>query len=336
MEDKPRYTVGDFIYEPSIFDDTLDAVEYVGPTGPGSVAIIPASCEVEGHIYKYLYEYDNVLENIFVEEVVSEGKTLDKLRSMPILRKVVFECEASRPIKLIDTTHPVTVEYTKGIREFEPFTKYDEFPPIATTGNHAVFGDEVKAIGIVQGGHITLGKNVKSIFAMKKAQFGIEADCSVADYELPTRIDFRSAEPPVIGSLAPGAISITEIHVPKGALEAYISHPQWGKAAYIVEEGGATIDNYAAKHKARLKKLKKEAEKAIETAKEEKVKALSESTHIMLAQTKLAPWNPEIKEDERGFEITVYVGSMTINLEISKEAPISVWDTLAEKLSKCS
>ncbi len=330
MLEKTKYTIGDFEFE-SWSESTLEAVAYVGATGAGSVATIPESVVLEGQILSHIgCEYE--LRNKQIETVISKAN-LSELEDMPALRKVTIHMQNTKPLKLKNIPGPVIVEYLKGIANYEPLWKDEEIAPIAGNGVHAVFGDEIEQVGTLRGGHITLGKGIKGIRALKKPEFGITADCTVAEYELPMRLDFLSPTPPTVGSVAPGALTITEIHVPNGALEAYTAHPQWGKAAYIVEEGGKTIDNYVIKHKARLKKLEAEAKDAHEKAKAEKVKAMSEVASAMLAPQKLAAWNPEIKENETDYEVKVQVGSLSYQLCVPKDAPLEIWDTLAAQLN---
>ena len=330
MSEKTIHNIGDFEF---VCDGGyVYARSYIGSTGEHSVATVPDSIEIDGKTILTIYNCHGCLSNTLVEKVVS-FTNLQKLMNMPKLRKVTILEQNYQPLVLENIPGPVTIEYKKGILKLEPQYSTDEIGPIAGDGVHAIFGDEVESIGIVRGGHITLGKAMKSILALKKPEFGISADCSVTEYELPTRLDFLSPIPPTVGSVAPGAMSTTEIHVPNGALEAYVSHPQWGKAAYIVEDGGKVIDNYSSKHKARQKKLEKDAKAAHIKAKAEKMRAMTESANAMLAPHKLAAWNPEIKESCSHFEVTVHVGPLTYNLIIPKDTSLDLWDTLASKLT---
>ena len=180
---------------------------------------------------------------------------------------------------------------------------------------------------------------MKEIKALKNAAFGLRADTTISEYGLPTRIDFAAAEPPVVGSVAPGSMTQAELHVPAGSLDAYMSHPQWGKAAFFVEEGGKTVDKYAAKHKARLKKIQKDREeapaKAAEKAKAEKLKAMRDMMHSTLAAQRLAKWNPTgFYYNKKYREITVTVGCLKIELNIPNDAPIGIWDKIVARLEE--
>lgn len=322
--------------------------EYIGPTGPGSEAHL--SIRFPDKVIMFPDEFRNAINGINVEKIVFENSTFS-LENMPILQEVVimedwlwsFVLNRTCPqVRLIDIRgsirEPVAIQgkrdnltiiYSKDIEELEH--------EVAGDGIHAVFGDEVVNVGFIRGGHVTLGKGVKQISALKKADMGLAADTTVAEYELPTRIDILSAEPPTVGSVAPGAMTVAELHVPAGALDAYMGHPQWGKAAYFVEEGGKTVDNYAAKHKARLKKLKKESEAAAtaaaEKAKTEKVKAIGGMAHSVIGPQKLSKWKIlEQKDWSNSLEFTLAVDCLELKLSVPKDAPLDIWDKIVASL----
>lgn len=353
MEEK-RIIIGDFEY--SIKDERTVRIEaYVGQTGPGSIAVLRENVVVEGQEKRLSNSYTDFLVSQLVEKLVYSGGYRMPIKDMPILREVEAEsdnldeliiknCPALQsvvlksmindPVKIEGTSGPVRIEYRKGVKNYE---NYGEELKLTGDNLHVIIGDEVEEVGIIRGGHITLGKGVKEVKALKKADFGLSADTTVAEYELPTRIDFLSAEPPVVGSLAPGSISVTELHVPAGALDAYMNHPQWGKAAFFVEEGGKTVDKYASKHKARLKKLQKDRDdaqaKAAEQAKKDKVAAMGGMMHSTIAPQRLAKWDPKVGSDWGGkIEFRVTIGSLVIEISVPKDSPIDIWDKIVAKL----
>lgn len=358
-EEKKKFIIGDFEYS---LDNEVDLrVEaYVGQTGAGSIAVIPKSVNVDGEIKEtWKSSYTKAMANQSIEKLILIGRKYTTLEDLPILKEieiesddlyevsinncpelqtVVVKSKIEEPVRFKDTlNHPIKIQYNQGVSRAEARWGGEELK-LSGDNLHIVFGDEVEDVGIIRGGHVTLGKGLKNIKALKKADLGLRADTTVAEYELPTRIDFLSDVPPVVGSVAPGAMTLAELHVPKGSLEAYMNHPQWGKAAYFVEEGGKTVDKYAAKHKARLKKIQTEREKseaeAAEKAKKEKVEAMGGIMHSTLATQRLAKWNPKLKEDYyyNGLLYNLEVGPLVLTLGISKSSSIDIWDKIVEKL----
>ena len=365
MEENKTYKIGDFEYELkegswSYWDYTrsvsfgprLNATKYIGPTGPGSVAHLLDRAVVEG-IEKLIYEPSqlSLIKNQSIEKIINATKYADivdiptlkeyvqqqdypvccKISNCPLIERIVIENKVDTPVELKTTHGHVMVEYHNGIKLLDQEVAGDDI--------HIIFGDEVEDVGIIRGGHVTLGKGVKEIQALKKADFGLRADTTIAEYEFPTRIDFATVEPPVVRSVAPGSMTVAELHVPAGSLDAYISHPQWGKATYFVEEGGKTVDKYAAKHKARLKKLQKEREeaaaKAAEKAKADKIKAMGGMMHSTLAAQRLAKWNPdEVTEWSDSIKVHVTVGCLEFDINIPKDSPIDIWDKIVAKLEE--
>lgn len=357
MAENKTYNIGDFAYSYDADTKKLAVIAYIGATGPGSVATIPATVElpdanasINTPSRTLLLE---ALKNLDVEKVVVESgfyvtiKDLPKLKELevynpdhissveikncPAISRVTLHSKLSSEIEISDNQQPVTIEYKKGYSNAEK--------ELLSQGFRHIFGDETENIGIIRGGHIVLGKGVKNVTAVKKAEFGIPADITIAEYELPTRIDFLSPEPPVVGSVAPGSISVAELHVPAGALDTYMNHPQWGKAAYFVEEGGKTVDKYASKHKARLKKLRKEQEKAeaenAEKARLEKVKAIGSMAHKTLGEQRLSKWTvTEIDDSDysSNIDFDVKIGELGIRILVPKDAPITIWDNIEKRL----
>lgn len=351
-----QYIIDNFEYIP-YNSKSAQVMAYVGPTGPGSVATIPPNIEIDGEVRNVWNGYGTVFKNKPIEKLIWKGNNTICIPDMPILKEVEIEADEVYTVKIgncpelqsvvvkakikepviINATplKPLRIEYHHEVRDSETYNGEE----LKLTGDnlHVIFGDEVEEVGIIRGGHVTLGKGVKEVKALKKADFGLRADTSVAEYELPTRIDFLSEVPPVIGTVAPGSMTVTELHVPAGALDAYMSHPQWGKAAYFVEEGGMTVDKYAAKHKVRMKKNQKENEKAqaeaAEKAKKEKVAAMGAMMHSTLATQRLAKWNPKLKYDfSDRLEFLVEVTPLTLELTVPKSAPIDIWDKIVAKL----
>lgn len=346
MSDNKKIIVGDFEY--SVSGDEVSVESYVGPAGPGSVATLPENVEIEGKAIN-MTSYSYKIENLSIERVIAKDSSY-RFRNMPILKdleiarnnpyslevencpalnSIIIEDQINSPVEFNGDHAPVRIEYRKGIRCTDLEVSGDKI--------HTVFGDDVEDVGVIRGGHVTLGKSVKEVTAMKKADFGMAADTTVSEYELPTRIDFLSPTPPIVGAVAPGSMTVAELHVPAGALDAYMSHPQWGKAAYFVDADGKTVDKYAAKHKARLKKLQKEREEAeaeaAEQAKAEKVKAMGSMMHSAVGPQRLAKWNPgAVDEWSNSIEIPVNVGELTIQLSVPKDSPIDIWDKIVAEL----
>ncbi len=356
MAEEKKYIIGDFEYI-SHGPESVRVMEYVGPTGPGSIAAIPAKVEIDGEVRNIWNSYYTVLDGKQIEKLIWKGGDSIRIPYMPILKEVEIEASEVYSVEIkncpelqtvvvkgkitepvtIDATpvKPLRIEYHHAVKDSVTFRGEE----LKLTGDnmHVIFGDEVEEVGIIRGGHVTLGKGIKEVKALKKADFGLRADTTVAEYELPTRIDFLSELPPVVGSVAPGSMTVAELHVPAGALDAYMSHLQWGKAAYFVEEGGKTVDKYAAKHKARLKKSQKENEKAqaeaAEKAKKEKVEAMGAMMHSTLATQRLAKWNPKLKYDlSDRLVFLVEVTPLMLDLTVPKSAPIDIWDKIVDKL----
>lgn len=356
MAENKIYNIGDYSYSYNPETKKLEVIAYIGATGPGSVATIPEKVEIPDEKESFDTPYRTpleALENLDIEKVVVEGSSLVRIKNLPKLKelevhnsggdiysleiqntpyinRVILNSKLSSEIEIADNLQPVTIEYKKG------WSKLDKELP--SSGFLHIFGDEAENVGVIRGGHIVLGKGVKNVTALKKAEFGISADTTIAEYELPTRIDFLSSEPPVIGSVAPGSISVAEIHVPPGALEAYMQHPQWGKAAYFVEEGGKTVDNYFSKHKARLKKLQKERQeeeaKNAEKAKQEKVKAIGGMAHKTLGEQRLSKWT--IVNIDESYSSSIYfqvkIGCLGVKVSVPKDAPVNIWDNIEKRL----
>lgn len=346
MAEIRRYKRGDFEYEYNPRKKCLKAISYIGPTGKGSKATVPSKIEVPEDLTIRWVDHSEILkgkdiENLILEfnvipqkmpnlhEVIVNGVFTLQVYDCPRLNKVIFNSLTDEPLKIEFRTSPITIEYREGIRYVNK--------EVAGEGIHAIFGDDVEEIGIIKGGHVTLGKNVKKIAGLKKADFGKNSDSVVPQYDLPTRIDFISAVPPLIGSISPGALAITEIHVPAGSLESFSNHPQWGKAAYIVDEDGNFIDNYVKKHKERLKKLNKVPKDvryiSDEEAKRDKVKSMGVMVHSILGLQRLAKWNPKIvNESSSSVNFIVLIKDLEIKIDIPKEAVIDIWDKIVNRL----
>lgn len=355
MAENKKYIEGDFeftINERGYIED----VTYNGPTGPGSVATIPGQLIIDGNEFKLVsYYFSRSLKGLSIEKVVSGDEV--SIQDMPILKEVEINSPTllSKPFEIYDCPQLLRVVVNCEVMEYGVFRKADKAEifynkpfkfnsifnhiddPITDSNTHVIIGDEVENIGTIRGGHITLGRNVKQIHALKKTDFSTNDYTTVKEYELPTRIDFLSSEPPTVGSVSPMSISIAEIHVPAGALDAYMSHPQWGKAAYFVDADGKTVDKYAAKHKARIKKLNKEREereaKEADEAKIQKMEAMREMMHSTLCPQRLAKWNPEeFYPSVWTHETSVTVGNLRIHIEIPKDAPVEIYDKIVAKL----
>lgn len=348
-------TIGDFIFEFETVPKHLKVISYIGETGPGSCTTLERKFVVDGknmEVRSPSSSFKEVLANKKIEKIESSLfasqfvnmpllKEIEltheepwglEIENCPALEKIIIRNRISHPIDFKKNAPVVRVEYLGGIEEKDK--------EVSLGGVHTVFGDEVEKVGDIRGGHVTLGKSVKSINSLKKAEMGTPADTTVPEYELPTRIDFLGATPPLVGHLSPGVIGTTEIHIPMGALEAYKSHNQWGKAAYIVEEeSGTVIDNYAKKHKERLKKLlkerqEKEAEDA-KKAKEKKIKAMGTMMHSTIALQRLAKWICADIIDNfwvDSIEVPVKIDYISFNIQIPRNAPIEIWDKIVAKL----
>ena len=279
--------VGDFEYPAE--DIWPYTIRYVGPTGRGSVATVPAI--VDGRIFDD-YKYTAALEGKDIE-TLSLGMELE-LKNMPSLKHIVYH-----------------VEKVKAFRQ----------------------------------GHVTFGEEVKEIQRMEVAE--VLADTSVSEYGLPKRIDFLSPIPPAIRTVSPGSISEAELHVPSGAIRTYSEHSQWKHAPVFIDADGKTVVNTSSLE-SRLRKLKlarekaeeekriadeKAQEKAIEEAKQEKIRTMGEVLHRNLGPQRLARWNPEILRDDY-YEIRykVNVGCFTLRITVAKDAPFSVWDKIVSQL----
>lgn len=316
------------------YDGNMTAVRYVGTTGPGSVATLKSQVENESitgvNVEKIvtIRQWNQFKNMPALKEIEILVEDADKVQctDCPQLGRIHFTGKAKYAPEISGNHGHVTIEYDNGL---------DLDQEVAGDNIQAVFGDTVEKVGIIRGGHVSLGKSVKEISAMKKAEFGIAADTTVAEYELPTRIDFQTETPPLVGSVAPGAMTVAELHVPAGAIDTYMSHPQWGKAAYFVDTDGKTVDKYASKHKARLKKIQKDRSeveaRAAEEAKAEKVRAMGEIVHATLAAQRLAKWNPQKKYSSTWI---VQVGALGIDVEVPKDAPIEIWDKIVARLEE--
>lgn len=352
MAENKKYIEGDFeftINERGYIED----VTYNGPTGPGSVATIPRQLIIDGNeLNNVSYYFSRSLKGLSIEKVVSGGPVY--IKDMPILREVEINSPTILYIcfEIHDCPQLLRVVVNCEVMKYGEIRKADKAEifynkpfrfdfildnPITDANKHVIIGDEVENVGTIRGGHITLGRNVKQIHALKKTDFSTNDYTTIKEYELPTRIDFLSSEPPTIGSVSPMSISITELHVPAGAIDTYMAHPQWGKAAYFVDADDKTVDKYTAKHKARIKKLNKEREekeaKEAEKSKQEKMEAMREMMHSTLGPQRLAKWNPEeFYSSAWTHETSVTVGNLRIHIEIPKDAPVEIYDKIVAKL----
>lgn len=188
-------------------------------------------------------------------------------------------------------------------------------------------------VDTIRGGHHILDATVTEIRIIKRADRSTDADTAVAEYELPTRIDFLSATPPVVGYAQNTSISLCELHVPAGALEAYTSHPQWCKAAYFVDADGNVVDNYARRHATRLKRMQSAVRRDMEAAKKVKISSLGATFHTIQAQTQLAKWDVRgVREESNVITATITVGPLVLRIDIPKDAPLAFWTELTARL----
>lgn len=265
-------------------------------------------------------------------KIISESPSYIEIVNCPKLEVITVEHRIATPIKIEKSGNSVDVEYKDGIEDLDV--------PVAGNGVHAIFGEGVVRIGIIKGGHITLGKSVREIRAIQKVDEQVSVECMVADYELPTRIDFLSPVPPVIGTIGPNSISHTELRVPSGALENFARHAQWRRAAYIVDADGNTIDNYADKYRKRieeklieLKEKERDGYNEIEEAKREKIKALSIVLHKSLGQKHLSKWGePVYKECWDTLQFFVKINELGYEIKVPLDSSHSIWDKIVDEL----
>lgn len=227
-------------------------------------------------------------------------------------KTVIFPIKRKVPLTFTDKYDGSTVVYLK---EIEDINKQD----VSQEGLHVVFGDDVENVGMINGGHITLGKGVTSVAKLKKAA---------------TRIDFSSPNPPDIATISPGAMKLTELHVPVGSLDAYKSHPKWGKAANIVEEEVACtldidVEKFVADSNQQLDNALKEF--AFEKEKIKKAKALAQEAHRLMAAEKLAPFNADTELRAGDIHVSLWVGPLRYKFTVSCNSVLEVWDRLAAK-----
>lgn len=190
------------------------------------------------------------------------------------------------------------------------------------------------------GGHVVLDADVVGIRNLKKAPEQTDAHTIVAEYALPTRIDFLSPTPPVVGNIEKDSISLCEIHVPAGALQAFLTHRQWGMAAYFVDADGNAVDRNAARHATRLKRASapvapKKADKSLDRAKEYKIKQIGAIFQKAQVALRLAQWSPR-DISESFYEVTacVTIGHFVLRVSIPKDANMAWWDATVARLEK--
>lgn len=350
-KEKPKYILGDFAYTEK--NGKLVTEEYIGPEGPGTAVSISPIVEekfVDGKEVGRSYEYalpairNKRIEKLIINDIVhfvsadvtslpilkelvlnTDNDSYFYINSCPKLEKIIVNAVLYSPVRVFTGTKDICVIYNKKVI-------YWDQAELDGTRARYIFGDEVEEVGIIRGGHVTLGKSVQKIMGLKKADFRKNSFTSVTEYELPLRIDFSTDTPPEIGTIAPGSITVAELHVPAGALETYKAHPQWGKAAYFVDAAGNSFDNYASKHKARLKK---EAKAKEVKAKEEKVQALGGAVHRTLGSKKLEKYKDlHIIERNECTEFVVLVKDLKIRIEVPNNFPVEEWDKIVSRLEK--
>lgn len=355
------FNLDDFSFTYDKVKETVNVHSYIGPIGNGSVANVPNKILIENSIKEVpVKDFMEVLKGLNVEkvkfvdvfekisildipslkevEITGETKPLRELKiaNCPILEKVVIN-PVIISLDIQGNKSQVKVIYEKGC---------SSTIKLGTNNLHHIFGDDVTEVPTIYGGHITLGKSVKGIQSIKKGEFGIPADISKPEYELPLRIDFLGETPPIVGRGDTKAIPITEINIPAGALDIYKNHPQWGKAAYIVEEGGQTLDNYADKHSKRLKTLRQKQIKKDkisaelkEIEKQKEVARLNYQRHETLALKHLSNWKfhrlvDRIYESYYYINFLVQVGNIGLNFHIPTDYPDEIWEKIALKLKE--
>lgn len=337
--------IGDFIANYDEKNECYTDVKYDGATGPGSVAVIKTipvelCCDALSGLYveKVIVDspYCRLSDMPKLREIeIAEFKDI-QLSNLPALESITVTGSAEKLINLHDEFNHVKRIYLKDIQA--PKNQYENNYErgVAGDGIHAIFGDEVTSVRVIEGGHITLGRNVKSIAALNAARMGIDCGSAVPDYELPTRIDFLSPLPPTIGKLRRDGIFNCELHVPTGALDAYSSHRQWKFAAVIIDEDGKTIDNYAERHRLRMeqraRQLAIKQEKEAKEAKEEKIEAMGKMVHPMQLKTRLAKWHPELQDGCSDLSFFVTVNQIKYKFDMPYTSPLSIWDDIVARL----
>lgn len=280
-------------------------------------------------------EYVGNLPSVRDIKVISEAPSYIEIVDCPNLETITVQNRIDVPIEIDKVCKSVTIEYKDGIKDLDV--------PVARNGVHVIFGGGVVKIGIIKGGHITLGKSVREIKAIQKADAPIPVECMVAEYELPTRIDFLSSEPPVIGTISPNSLSLTELRVPSGALENYATHRQWRRAAYIVDADGNYIDNYAERYRKRIEEALSELKEkesngnlALEAAKQEKIKALSIVLHKSLGIKHLSRWGmPSYRECwDSSLEFHVRINELGYEIEVPLNSSHTIWNKIVAELEK--
>ena len=352
-KNKTKYIVGVFEYSDDDDSGKVWPVAYVGPEGPGTVLSLPPIIEEELVDGKEVRPSTNrclvALQSKEIEKLIINkiGKIFDSyISSLPILKeielntdneavfhiercpkleKITVNAELRFPVSTFFVPENTCIIYNHSVRNWDK-------AELDGTKARYIFGDEVEEVGIIRGGHITLGKSVKKIIGLKKADFRTNSFTSVPEYELPLRIDFSTDTPPEIETIAPGSITVAELHVPAGALETYKAHPQWGKAAYFVDAAGNSYDNYASKHKARLKK---EAKAKEVKAKEEKIQDLGGAVQRTLGSKKLEKY--KILSLFEGYKATTFdieVKDLIVRIEVPNNSPVEIWDKIVNRLNK--
>ena len=329
MSDKKKYVIGDFEYSINVYGAYIES--YIGPLGPDSVATKPDLVIIEGRERKvqgFITTFVNGIPAVCptLETLLDEAE-YSRIEYMPLLKKLILTNKrpnSSQIAKCPALSHIVIKNRIK-----YPVNFLDT-PNSVRIGIHAVFGDNVEVVGTINGGHITLGKSVKKINAIKKADFGLSADTTVDEYRLPTRIDFLSPTPPDVGTVAPGSISATELHVPVGTLDIYMSHPQWGKAAYFVDADGNTVDKYAKKHKTRHENKSKKAKSGTKKEKNGILSAVLK--HAELGKQLLAKWDVELLNEigptTIGIHFSANLSGLTVEFIVKGDHPVSIWDKI--------
>lgn len=279
-----------------------------------TVIIPPKSVEFEGIRYDFrVSDLGLHAKQIISYQEPREFTTVDRFTGTDKgIRHIVFPMKVSRPY-LSDT--PLTIEYLQGVDDLEG--------EISTPSMHVVFGDEVKEVGVINGGHVSLGKEIKGIRALRKAD---------------VRIDVRSITPPSLGVVSPGAMACVRLHVPVGALEAYASHPQWDNAAEIVEDDVPAaalteqlrwqVEQYDARLAGALQKIREDIAKHL------KVKALALQAHEAIGRQKLAKWDVEIMPSNERLSVKIWFHYIGIEFGVTADHPIEVWDNLIARLEK--
>lgn len=337
--------VGDFIATYDDLTNSYSDIKYDGPTGPGSVATINQTLGDE--CFGVIEGLD--IEKVVVCNIVCNLKNMPTLReiettgcsgynlsNLPALQSITVADSAKEPLVLKDEFSHVKRIYLKDIQAPIGYEQLRFEGGVAGDGIHAIFGDEVTSVRIIEGGHVTLGRGVQNILQLKPARMGIDCGSAVPEYELPTRIDFLSPLPPAVGKLTRDGVFYCELHVPAGALETYASHKQWKFAAIIIDADGNTIDNYAERHRKRLEELERqrvlEQAKETEQAKTEKIATMGKMMHPLQLSTRLAKWHPEVLPDQYDFNFYVTVNQIRYRFSMPYNSPLGVWDAIVARL----